>query len=60
MQQILCFEIVQSKVQLSNRKVALEVEELTTRELWLDGRGGGAAWKDKTMSLNIWLLPWLH
>lgn len=40
MQQILCFEIVQSKVQLSNRKVGLEVEEQTTREIWPDWGGG--------------------
>lgn len=45
MQQILCFEIVQSKVQLSNRKVALEVEEHITRELWPDGMGGWRSMK---------------
>lgn len=48
MQQILCFEIIQSKVQLTNRKVilGLEVESRTTQELWADRMEGGAAWKD--------------
>lgn len=54
MQQILCFEIIQSKVQLTNRKVilGLEVEQHTTQELWADRMEGGAAWKDESKSLK--------
>lgn len=48
MQQILCFEITQSKVQLNNSKVmvGLGVEQRTTQELWAGRVEDGAAWKD--------------
>lgn len=47
MQQILCFEIVQSKVQLSNRKVGVVVEQHTTPRA-LTGRDGGGRQHEKT------------
>lgn len=46
MQQILCFEIVQSKVQLSKRKVWLEVEEHMLESF--DCTGYGIAQHEKT------------
>lgn len=42
MQQILSFEIIQSKVQPNNRKaiLGLKVEQHTTQELWTDRMEG--------------------